>query len=100
MRQIKTSSSEVAAEQEASFGEPARQRDWSHVSQLPTAVTVSVPIAPFHVKDVLALVPGALIASNWREDSDVPLLAGRVQLGWVVFEATDEDLGVRITRVL
>jgi flagellar motor switch/type III secretory pathway protein FliN len=94
MRQIKTSSSE--AEQEASTG----QRDWSHVSQLPTAVTVSVPIAPFHVKDVLTLVPGAVIASNWREDSDVPLLAGRVQLGWVVFEATDEDLGVRITRVL
>jgi flagellar motor switch/type III secretory pathway protein FliN len=98
MRQIKTPSSEVVAEQEASVG--GRQRDWSHVSQLPTAVTVSVPIAPFHVKDVLALVPGAVVASNWREDSDVPLLAGRVQLGWVVFEATDEDLGVRITRVL
>jgi len=98
MRQIKTSSSE--AEQEASAGGLIRQRDWSHVSQLPTDVTVSVPIAPFHVKDVLALVPGAVIASSWREDSDVPLLAGRVQLGWVVFEATDEDLGVRITRVL
>ena len=98
MRQIKTSSSE--AEQEASAGGLTRQRDWSHVSQLPTDVTVSVPIAPFHVKDVLALVPGAVIASSWREDSDVPLLAGRVQLGWVVFEATDEDLGVRITRVL
>jgi flagellar motor switch/type III secretory pathway protein FliN len=90
----------VAAEQESSLGEPIRQRDWSHVSQLPTAVTVSVPIAPLRVKDVLALIPGALIASNWREDSDVPLLAGKVQLGWVVFEATDEDLGVRITRVL
>jgi hypothetical protein len=90
----------IVGEHEAALVPLAHRRDWTQVACLPTPVTVSVPIAPFRVRDVIALTCGAVIASTWRGDDDIPMLAGAVQLCWAVFEASDDNLCARITRVL
>jgi Type III flagellar switch regulator (C-ring) FliN C-term len=72
---------------------------WSAVYGLPTAVVVAVPMPAFRVRDLLGLKPGTVLASAWRGEKEVPLLAGEVQFAWVEFEVTDEKLGARIMRL-
>jgi flagellar motor switch/type III secretory pathway protein FliN len=72
---------------------------WSTVFGLPTAVLVAVPVPSFRVRDLLALKSGSILASAWRSEREVPLLADDVQFAWAEFEVTDDKLGVRVTRL-
>lgn len=69
------------------------------VMRLPMELDVSVPVREFRVRHLLALVPGQLIESQWSHGSDLPLVAGDVQLAWSEFEVVETQLGVRIARL-
>ena len=72
---------------------------WPTLSRLTVAISGEIPLAGFKVKDLLALQPGQVIASGWQETEDVPVKAGRVQVGWSEFEVVDQQLLVRLTRL-
>jgi flagellar motor switch protein FliM len=69
------------------------------VARLPVELDVMVPIREFRVRNLLALAPGHVIASQWRNGEDVPLRSGDVQLAWSEFEVVDTQLAVRVTRL-
>jgi flagellar motor switch protein FliN/FliY len=70
------------------------------VSRLPVEVDVAVPLRDFRMRNLLALEPGTVIASQWSHGEDLPLASGDVQLAWAEFEVVDTDLAVRITRLI
>lgn len=69
------------------------------VAQLPVELEVSVPVRDFRVRNLLALEPGKVIASQWGNGEDLPLSAGPIQLAWAEFEVIDSELAVRVTRL-
>jgi len=69
------------------------------VARLPVELDVGVPIRDFRVRNLLALVPGAVIASQWPHADDLPVRAGHESLAWSEFEVVDVQLAVRITRL-
>ena len=71
----------------------------SPVARMPVEVEVAVPLRDFRVRNLLALAAGAVVASLWSHDEDLPLSAGGVQLAWTEFEVLDTTLAARITRV-
>src|SRR5689334_22135483 len=86
---------EPLAPRPAAFGIPPN----SIVARLPVEIEVGVPIRSFRVRNLLALKPGLVVASQWNHGEDLPLLAGEVQLAWIEFEVLDNRLGARITRM-
>jgi hypothetical protein len=71
----------------------------SPIVLLPVELDVAVPVRDFRVRNLLALVPGQLIESEWGSGEDLPLASGEVQLAWSEFEVIDTQLAVRITRL-
>lgn len=71
----------------------------SAAARLPVEVEVGVPVREFRVRNLLALVPGQVIESQWSHVEDVPLGAGKVQLAWSEFEVLDAQMAVRVTRL-
>lgn len=71
----------------------------SAAARLPVEVEVGVPVREFRVRNLLALVPGQVIESQWSHLEDVPLGAGTVQLAWSEFEVLDAQMAVRVTRL-
>lgn len=69
------------------------------VARLPVELDVMVPVRDFRVRNLLALEPGEVIASQWGHGDDVPIAAGEVTLAWSEFEVMDTALAVRITRL-
>jgi flagellar motor switch protein FliN/FliY len=72
----------------------------TRVSRLPVEVDVAVPIRNFRVRDLLTLMKGTVIASQWIQGDDMPLAAPGAQLAWTEFEVIDQRLAVRITRLV
>jgi flagellar motor switch/type III secretory pathway protein FliN len=73
---------------------------WPAVESLLMQLDVALPIARFRVSDLLALDPGQIISTAWSSGDDLPLSIEDVQLGWVEMEAVDQEMTVRITRLL
>jgi flagellar motor switch/type III secretory pathway protein FliN len=71
----------------------------AEVARLPVELDVAVPVRDFRVRQLLALMPGQLIESQWSHGEDLPLAAGQVQLAWSEFEVADTKLMVRVTRL-
>ena len=70
------------------------------IARLPVEVDVAIPIRKFRVRNLLALAGGAVITSQWTPGEDMPLAARGAQLAWAEFEAIDQRLAVRITRLV
>ncbi|MFT4111569.1 FliM/FliN family flagellar motor switch protein [Silvibacterium sp.] len=70
------------------------------LGSLPLQLDVAVPVRGFRVRDLLRLEKGAVIASEWPNDEDLPIWCGGAQLVWTEFEVVDDVLAVRVTRVL
>ena len=71
----------------------------SVAARLPVEVEVGIPVRGFRVRNLLALGPGAVVQSEWKQGDDMPLAAGEVQLAWSEFEVIDARLAVRLTRL-
>jgi len=72
----------------------------SPVARLPVELDVSVAVADFRVRNLLALEPGQVIESQWGQGQDVPLACGEVRLAWSEFEVVDSQMAVRLTRLI
>ena len=72
---------------------------WPMLSRLRLAMTASVILKGFKVRDLLRLEPGQVVESAWPETEDVPLIIGQVQVAWSEFEVVDHHLVVRLTRL-
>ena len=70
------------------------------IARLPVEVEVAVPVRDFRVRNLLTLVPGQVVETQWAHGSDMPLATGDVQLAWSEFEVIDSQLAVRVTRLL
>lgn len=69
------------------------------LARLPVELEVVVPVREFRVRDLLALLPGEVIETQWGHGEDIPLSAGDVQLAWSEFEVVESRLAVRVTRL-
>jgi flagellar motor switch/type III secretory pathway protein FliN len=69
-------------------------------AQIPIEIDVAVPIRKFRVRNLLALMTGQVIGTEWLEGEDLPLGARGAQLAWTEFEVIDQKLAVRITRLV
>lgn len=76
------------------------QKPWPAVEWLPLQLSVALPILRFRVRDLLALNPGQTIATEWPNGDDLPLSIDEVQLAWVEMETVEQEMAVRITRLL
>jgi hypothetical protein len=72
----------------------------SVASRLPVEVDVAIPLREFRVRNLLALEPGTVVASQWGHGEDVPLGSRDVQLAWSEFEVAETRLAVRLTRLV
>ena len=70
------------------------------VARLPVELEVAVPVRDFRVRHLLALEPGQVIETQWAHSADMPLSSGGVELAWSEFEVVDEQLAVRLTRLV
>ena len=98
------SAAELAAEQALVPSPPKLEADkpmalGAAEARLPVELDVAVPIRQFRVRNLLALLPGQVIETQWGNGEDMPLGSGAVQLAWSEFEVIDELLAVRITRL-
>lgn len=71
----------------------------SPITRLPVELDVAVPVREFRVRNLLSLMQGQLVESQWGHAEDVPLSSGSVQMAWTEFEVVDTRLAVRITRL-
>jgi flagellar motor switch protein FliN/FliY len=78
----------------------AQRNAWPAIEWLPIQMGVSLPVARFCVRDLLALAAGQLIETTWSSGEDLPLAIEDVQLAWVEMEAVDQGMAIRITRLL
>jgi flagellar motor switch/type III secretory pathway protein FliN len=69
------------------------------LSRLPVELDVGVPIRNFRVRNLLALEPGVVVASQWPHGDDLPVMSGHQALAWSEFEVIDTHLAVRLTRL-
>lgn len=77
-----------------------RNRYWPAIEWLPVQISISLPIPRFRVRDLLVLDPGQIIATDWPNGDDLPLSVDQVQLAWVEMESVEQEMAVRITRLL
>lgn len=69
------------------------------LARLPVELDVAVPVREFRVRNLLNLVPGQVIETQWLSGDDLPLAAGAAQLFWSEFEVVESRLAVRVTRL-
>jgi flagellar motor switch protein FliM len=77
-----------------------RKRYWPAIEWLPVQISISLPIPRFRVRDLLTLDPGQIISTDWPNGDDLPLSVDQVQLAWVEMESVEQEMAVRITRLL
>ena len=78
----------------------AQRNAWPAVEWLPIQMDVALPVVRFSVRDLLALAAGQVIATAWSSGEDLPLAIEDVQLAWVEMEAIDQEMAIRVTRLL
>jgi len=70
------------------------------MARLPVELEVAIPVREFRVRNLLTLEPGQLIETQWEQGDDLPLTGGGVQLAWSEFEVVEQQLAVRVTRLV
>lgn len=71
----------------------------SHLVHLPVDLDVRVPLPGFSMRQLLSLRRGTVLETNWPASEDLPLSCGGEQFLWIEFEAVDDRLTARITRL-
>ncbi|MES2220989.1 MAG: FliM/FliN family flagellar motor C-terminal domain-containing protein [Acidobacteriota bacterium] len=91
-----------APQLETSHPQPAisQRNAWPAVEWLPIQLDVALPVVRFCVRDLLGLAAGQVIPTAWSSGEDLPLAIDDVQLAWVEMEVVDQEMAIRITRLL
>ena len=71
---------------------------WGPLTDLLCSVTTEVDIPSLTVRDVLHLVPGAVLNTRWRTNRDLPLRVNGRLLGYAEFDSAGETMAVRLTE--
>ena len=74
--------------------------EWPVLDWLPIVLQVGLPVPNFRVRDLLSLESGSLVVTKWPNGDDLPLSAGSVQLAWVDMETVEQQMAVRLTRLI
>ena len=74
--------------------------EWPVLDWLPIVLQVGLPVPSFRVRDLLSLESGSLVVTKWPNGDDLPLSAGSVQLAWVDMETVEQQMAVRLTRLI
>ncbi len=74
--------------------------EWPVLDWLPMLLQVGLPVPNFRVRDLLALESGSLVVTQWPNGDDLPLSIGGVQLAWVDMETVEQQMAVRLTRLV
>ena len=72
---------------------------WSKLAHMEMPFSVEVEFAGFNVRGLIALTPGQVIETSWKESEDVFIKAADVQIGWGEFEVDEQKLLIRMTRL-
>ncbi len=78
----------------------SQRNSWPAVEWLPIQMDVALPMVRFCVRDLLALAACQVIPTAWSSSEDLPLAVEDVQLAWVEMEVVDQEMAIRITRLL
>ncbi|MGI8772497.1 MAG: FliM/FliN family flagellar motor switch protein [Acidobacteriaceae bacterium] len=70
-----------------------------HIEHLPVQLDVRLPVPHFTMRRLLSVECGSVLETAWLASEDLPLSCGREQFLWIEFEAVDEKLTARITRL-
>jgi len=81
-------------------GPPLPAAIWRQVGWLPCKLSVELPVAHFTVRELLRLVPGRIVSTDWSRGSEVPLRANGQLIGWAEFEPAGDHIGVRIMELV
>ena len=74
--------------------------EWPVLDWLPMLLQVGLPVPNFRVRDLLTLESGSLVVTKWPNGDDLPLSIGGVQLAWVDMETVEQQMAVRLTRLI
>jgi flagellar motor switch/type III secretory pathway protein FliN len=72
---------------------------WHVLAQLRVTLRVGVSLHRFKVKDLLSMREGQIFETLAPTAEDVPLMVGQVQLAWSEFEAVEQRMALRLTRL-
>jgi flagellar motor switch/type III secretory pathway protein FliN len=79
--------------------EGSQRRLPAHIEHLPVELDVRLPVPHFTMRQLLSLQCGSVLETAWLASEDLPLSCGGEQFLWIEFEAVDEKLTARITRL-
>ena len=82
-----------------SESDEAQRRLPAHIEHLPVELAVRLPVPHFTMRQLLSLERGRVLETAWLASEDLPLSCGGEQFLWIEFEAVDEKLTARITRL-
>jgi flagellar motor switch/type III secretory pathway protein FliN len=99
MQRLATAQAAKIAASGGSLAQVEQHRQWPILAQLPLKLDVSVALAGFKVRDLLALRTGKTVSSLWKVSEDVPVRIGDLEFGWGEFEVVDQRMSVRLTRL-
>jgi flagellar motor switch protein FliM len=72
---------------------------WERLAQLRVTMRVGAALNHFKVRDLLAMKVGQVFESGLPATEDVPVMVGKVQLGWSEFEVLQQRMALRLTRL-
>ena len=73
---------------------------WHILSQLRVALRVGVVLQNFRMRDLVGIREGQVFESLSSVMEDVPLKIGQMQLGWCEFEVLEQQIVLRLTRLV
>ena len=79
---------------------PGAEAAWNHVKTLMCRLSVEIPIRHFTVRQLLDLVPGAVLDTHYEEGSHVPVIVNGQPIAWGEFDVVDEKLAIRLTELV
>jgi len=72
---------------------------WAEVSDLPCELTVELSVPSFTIADLLALDTNALVDTQRKDGTHVPVHINGQMIGWAEFDVVDDRLVVRMTEL-
>ena len=72
---------------------------WEEAAWLPCLLSVDLPLRSFTVRELLRLVPGAILETKNVNGADVPVVVNAQRIGWAEFEVIGQKLAIRITEL-
>jgi flagellar motor switch/type III secretory pathway protein FliN len=72
---------------------------WGELLQVPTTVTVDVPIAKLTVRELFRLQKGSVLASAQVSGVQVPIVVSGRLIAWGEFQVSGDHLALRIVEL-